>query len=141
MGKQENIKLHERWGEEVVGKGNVDVLDEILAENFVDHDPAPDQGPGIEGMKDFFRSFRESFPDLTPEVEEMFATDDHFAMRYTLRGTHKGEFMGVPPTGKTFEVAALQISKIKDGKVVERWGSTDQLGILKQLGILDQVNA
>ena len=140
MSKEHNLKLHERWGEEVANKGNVDVLDELLADNFVDHDPAPDQGPGIEGMKDFFRSFRSSFPDLHVEVEEQFATDDHFAMRYTARGTHKGEFMGVAPTGKSFEVAALQISRIENGKVVERWGSTDQLGILKQLGILDQVN-
>ena len=77
---------------------------------------------------------------MSVEVEEQVATDDHFAMRYTVRGTHEGEFMGVAPMGKSFEVAALQISKIKDGKVVERWGSTDELGILKQLGILDKVS-
>lgn len=137
MTKADNIAMQERWGEEVAGKGNVDVLDEILAPDFVDHDPAPDQGPGIDGLKDFFRTFRTAFPDLEPTVDEMVATDDHVAIRYTLRGTHDGDFMGIAPTGKRIEAAAMQIARFEDGAVKERWGITDQLGILQQIGALD----
>ena len=137
MAKDQNIALHKRWGEEVASKGNVDVLDEILAADFVDHDPAPDQGPGIEGLKDFFRSFRTAFPDLEASVDEMVATDDHVTMRYTVRGTHRGEFMGVAPTGRKIEAPAMQLARIENGKVTERWGVTDQSKILEQIGALE----
>ncbi|TMM47151.1 ester cyclase [Qipengyuania marisflavi] len=139
MTKQANIDATKRWGAEVASAGKYDVLDEILAPGFVDNDPAPDQGPGIEGLKDFFRKMRTAFPDLKAEVVEMVATDEHVAMRYTLSGTHRGEFQGVSATGNNFEVGALQIGRFENGKCVERWGSTDELGMLKQLGILERV--
>lgn len=139
MTKEANIAATKRWGAEVASAGRFDVLDEILAPSFVDHDPAPDQGPGIEGLKGFFRTMRTAFPDLKGEVVEMTATDDHVAMRYTLSGTHQGEYQGVAPTGKSFRVAALQLGRYENGQCVERWGSTDELGMLKQLGILEQV--
>ena len=67
-------------------------------------------------------------------LDEMVATDDHVAIRYTVRGTHESEFMGIAPTGKRIEAAAMQIARFEDGRVIERWGVTDQLGILQQLG-------
>lgn len=139
MTKEANIAATKRWGAEVASAGRYEVLDEILAPSFVDHDPAPDQGPGIEGLKGFFRTMRSAFPDLKAEVVEMIATDDHVAMRYTISGTHKGEFQGVAPTGKSFEAAALQLARFENGRCLERWGSTDELGMLKQLGILEDV--
>ncbi len=139
MSKQKNIRAQERWGKEVASQGKFDVLDEILADDFVDHDPAPDQGPGREGLKDFFRTLRTAFPDLEAEVDEMMATDDEVALRYTIRGTHEGNFMGIAPTGRRIEAAAMQIARFEDGKATERWGITDQLGILRQIGALDQV--
>ena len=69
------------------------------------------------------------------EVEQMVADDDNVAFAYTVKGTHKGEFMGIAPTGRSVQFRGMQISKFKDGKMVERWGSSDELGILKQLGI------
>jgi predicted ester cyclase len=120
----------------VASAGRYEVLDEILAPNFVNHDPAPDQGPGIEGLKGFFRSMRSAFPDLRAEPVEIAATDEHVAMRYTIAGTHRGEFQGIQPTGKSFKVAALQLARFENGRCVERWGSTDELGMMKQLGIL-----
>lgn len=134
MAREQNIEIQERWGKEVASGGDVDVLDELLAPDFVDHDPAPDQGPGIEGLKDFFRTFRTAFPDLEASVDEMTATDDHVAIRYTIRGTHEGDFMGIAPTGRRIEAAAMQLARFEGGKVKERWGLTDQLGILRQLG-------
>lgn len=136
MTKEANLAATQRWGAEVASAGNYDVLDAILAPGFVDHDPAPDQGPGIDGLKGFFRTMRAAFPDLKAEPVEIAATDDHVAMRYTLSGTHEGEFQGVPPTGRRFEVSAMQLARFENGRCVERWGSTDELGMMKQLGIL-----
>lgn len=136
MTKEANLAATERWGAEVASAGNYDVLDEILAPSFVDHDPAPDQGPGIDGLKGFFRQMRSAFPDLKAEPVEICATEDHVAMRYTIGGTHEGEFQGIAPTGRRFEVSALQLARFEDGRCVERWGSTDELGMMKQLGIL-----
>jgi steroid delta-isomerase-like uncharacterized protein len=139
MPKKANLAATERWGAEVASAGRLDVLDQILAPNFVDHDPAPDQGPGIEGLKGFFRTMRSAFPDLKAEPVEVTATEDHVALRYTLSGTHRGEFQGVPPTGRSFKVSALQLARFEGGRCVERWGSTDEFGMLKQLGILADV--
>jgi predicted ester cyclase len=139
MTKEANLAATQRWGAEVASCGNYDVLDEILAPGFVDHDPAPDQGPGIDGLKGFFRKMRSAFPDLKAEADEIAATDDHVAMRYTLSGTHEGEFQGVAPTGRSFKVSALQLARFEEGRCVERWGSTDELGMMRQLGILPEV--
>ena len=139
MTKEANLAATERWGKEVASAGHYDVLDEILAPGFVDHDPAPDQAPGIEGLKGFFQTMRTAFPDLTAEPVEVVGTDTHVAMRYTISGTHQGDFQGVAPTGKSFKVSALQLARFENGRCVERWGSTDELGMMKQLGILEQV--
>jgi steroid delta-isomerase-like uncharacterized protein len=139
MSKEANLAAVERWGAEVASAGRYDVLDEILSADFVDHDPAPDQASGIDGLKSFFRTMRTAFPDLKAEPVEISVTDTHVAMRYTISGTHQGEFQGVAPTGKSFKVAALQLARFENGRCVERWGSTDELGMMKQLGILAQV--
>lgn len=141
MTKEANLAATNRWGAEVASAGKYEVLDEILAPNFVDHDAAPDQGPGIEGLKGFFQTMRAAFPDLKAEPVEVVGTDTHVAMRYTISGTHQGEFQGVAATGRTFKVSALQLARFENGRCVERWGSTDELGMMKQLGILDQVAA
>ena len=134
--KQRNLDLQKQWGE-AVASGNLDKLDDILADDFVDHDPG-DQSPDREGVKAFFRGFRKAFPDLKPEVVELHADDNGYVtMRYNVSGTHKGTFMGFAPTGRTFETSAMQMARFEDGKCVERWGVTDQLQILKQLGLVD----
>lgn len=118
--------------------GTLEVLDEILAEDIVDHDPAPGQGPGREGLTGFFTTMRTAFPDLRTAVETAVGADDTLAVRYRPEGTHRGEFIGMAPTGKWFSIAAVQISRFgADGKVVERWGSSDELGMLQQLGLVE----
>lgn len=134
--RQKNIDAQKRWGEEVASKGNVDVLDEILADDFVDHDPG-DYDSNKEGLKNFFRDFRSAFPDLKAEVEEMAATDEYVTIRYNVSGTHKGTFQGHAPTGKTFTAPSMQLGRWRDGKCVERWGVTDQSKIMEQLGLID----
>jgi steroid delta-isomerase-like uncharacterized protein len=137
--KQRNLDLQKQWGE-AVATGNLDKLDDILADDFVDHDPG-DQSPDREGVKAFFRGFRTAFPDFKPEPVELHADDNGYVtMRYNVSGTHKGAFMGFAPTGRTFETSAMQMARFEDGKCVERWGVTDQLQILKQLGLIDVPN-
>ncbi len=79
---------------------------------------------------------RTAFPDMNVEVEHLVADDDNVAFAYTLTGTHNGPFQGHEPTGKSIQVRGMQISRFEDGKMVERWGSTDELGIMTQLGLL-----
>jgi steroid delta-isomerase-like uncharacterized protein len=135
MSKQSNIETQTKFGEAVV-TGNFDELNDLVAPNCIDHDPAPNQIPGPEGYAAFFGGMQKAFPDMKIEVEHLVADDDNVAFAYRLTGTHDGEFNGIAPTGKTINVRGMQISKFADGKMVERWGSSDELGILKQLGVI-----
>ena len=128
-----NIAATKRFGE-LVNTGQLDSFDEVVASGCVDNDPAPDQGPGPEGFKTFFTAMRTAFPDMKVEPQTMVAEGDQVAFAYTLTGTHNGDFNGIAPTGKAIEVRGMQIGRFEDGKMVERWGSSDELGILKQIG-------
>jgi predicted ester cyclase len=115
--------------------GDVDAfVDTLFAVDAIDHDPAPGQGPGREGYRTFFRSLTIAFPDAHLEPAVHVVADDKIAFAYTLTGTHKGQFDGIAPTGKRVEVRGLQIGRFESGQIVERWGSSDQLGILTQIG-------
>lgn len=134
MSVEENKKSQEKFGE-AINTGNLENLRSLVSEDVKEHDPAPNQGPGAQGYIDFFSMMRNAFPDMKVDVETMVANEDKVSFAYTLTGTHKGEFMGVSPTGKKINARGMQISRFKDGKMVERWGSSDELGILKQIGI------
>ncbi len=133
MSKQDNIAALHRFAEGV-NSGDFAVFQEVMASDIVDHDPAPDQGPGPEGFVDFFQTMRTAFPDLAVAMETMVADDDTIAFAYTITGTHQGNFQGVRPTGRQIKARGMQISRFQNGRMVERWGSSDELGILKQLG-------
>jgi steroid delta-isomerase-like uncharacterized protein len=109
-------------------------LKDVVATNSVDNDPAPGQVSGPEGYKTFFTQLKSAFPDLEISVVHMVADEDNVAFAYEVTGTHQGDFMGISPSGKSIKVRGMQISKFEDGKMVERWGSSDELGILKQIG-------
>ncbi|CAM4021693.1 ester cyclase [Gillisia limnaea] len=134
MGKEKNVDAQKKFGE-AINTGNLEMIRELVAENVKDHDPAPMQGPGPQGFIDFFTMMRNAFPDLNVEVEHMVTDQENVALAYTISGTHKGDFMGVSPTGKTFSARGVQIGRFENGKLVERYGSSDELGILKQLGV------
>lgn len=134
MSKDKNVKAQEKFGE-AVNTGNLEMIRDVVSEKVKDHDPADIQGPGAQGFIDFFSMMRSAFPDLGVEVKHMVTDDDNVSFAYTVSGTHKGEFMGVSPTGKSFKVRGMQIGRFEDGKLVERWGATNELGILKQLGV------
>ncbi|GHA78014.1 ester cyclase [Pontibacter akesuensis] len=133
MSKQDNIQTQQQFGE-AINSGNLERFKELMAPNVVDHDPAPEQGPGPQGFIDFFTTFRAAFPDLKVEVDQLVADDENISIAYTVTGTHKGDFMGIAPTNKKISARGVQIARFENGKIVERWGSSDELGILKQLG-------
>jgi steroid delta-isomerase-like uncharacterized protein len=134
MSKERNVAVQRAFGE-AVNTGDVEAFDRLVAPDAVDHDPAPGQTPGPAGYRAFFTEMRTAFPDLHVEVEHLVADDTSVAFAYTLTGINAGPFMGHAPTGKTIHVRGMQISRFDDGLMVERWGSTDQLTILTQLGV------
>ena len=133
MSKEKNKEIQQKFGE-AINTGKLENLKDLVADDVKDHDPAPNQGPGPQGYIDFFTMMRNAFPDMKVEVEQLVADDDNVAFAYTLTGTHKGDFMGVAGTGKSIKARGMQISRFENGKMVERWGSSDELGILKQIG-------
>lgn len=130
-----NIAAQEAFGE-AVNSGSLD-FDDLVAANSVDHDPAPAQAPGPQGYRDMFAELRAAFPDFHVEVEHVTAAGADVAFAYTITGTHEAEFQGHAASGKPIEVRGVQIGRFEDGKLVERWGSSDQLGILTQLGLVE----
>jgi len=110
----------------------------VLTPDTIDHNPSPGQGPGLEGVKQVFKEFVAAFPDFQLTVEDMIAEGDKVASRLTLRATHRGEFQGVPATGKQVTQTGIDIVRIAGGKVVERWSEFDNLGLLQQLGAVPQ---
>ncbi len=134
MSAQANIETQKKFGE-AVNTGHLDLLRDLISSDSIDHDPSPGQGTGPEGYIKFFKMMRTAFPNLKIEVEQLLADDDKVAFAYTITGTHEGVFMQVEPTGKTIKARGMQISKFANGQMVERWGSSDELGILKQLGV------
>jgi steroid delta-isomerase-like uncharacterized protein len=133
MAQDKNLATLEKLAE-AVSSGNLAALDQVFARNVVDHDPAPNQGPGPDGYKRLFSGLRAAFPDLTVTVDHLVQTETDIAMAYTIHGTHGGEFAGIAPTGRSITARGMQIARFENGKVVERWGSSDELGILLKLG-------
>ena len=134
MSKEANIATAKKMGE-AINHGNLEAFHQIFAADVVDHDPAPDQGKGPEGFVGFFTQFRHAFPDLKIAVEHMVADEDNVAIAYTITGTQQGPFQGIPATGKKIKARGMQIAKFNaDAQITERWGSSDEMGILQQIG-------
>jgi steroid delta-isomerase-like uncharacterized protein len=121
--------------------GDLDAADRYLAPEFVNHDPFPGFAPDREGFRTIGQVFRQAFPDWHSRVEAMIAEQDLVTERFTARGTHKGEIMGAAPTGHEVALAGINIWHVRDGRIVERWGRTDDLGLLRQLGIVPAMSS
>jgi steroid delta-isomerase-like uncharacterized protein len=131
-----NKELMRRFYEEVFNQHDVDAIDEFIANDAVSHASPPDVPKGIEGAKLFFSMYFAAFPDLKITAEDMIAEGDKVATRYTMTGTHKGEFMGIAATGKQVTVTGIEITRIAEGKLVEHWEASDQMGMMQQLGVI-----
>jgi steroid delta-isomerase-like uncharacterized protein len=120
----------------------VNVAEEIFADDVVDYAPAiPDQPPGREGEKQALATFRSAFPDLRVTTEDLIAEGDKVVLRWTARGTHEGDLPGVPATGKQATLKGIDILRLADGRIVERWAEYDNLGLLQQLGLAPAAGA
>ena len=137
---EENKALARRWAEDVINQRNLDAVDEIYASDFVGHDPAmPEDTRGVEGAREFYSMYQSAIPDAEITIEDQVAEGDKVVTRWTGRGTHQGELMGVSPSGNRVEVPGITISRIEGGKVVEEWDIYDALGMMQAIGaVLEQ---
>src|SRR5215211_4851384 len=121
----------------VFEQGNIDLLDELLAPDYINHTPAtPDLPMGPEGVKEVVSMFHSAMPDLKVVIEDMIAEGDKVATRYALEGIHRGELFGVPPTGKHLSIKSMTVERLSEGKIVEHWRVTDELDMMRQLGAI-----
>ena len=137
MSTEQNKVLVRRMVEEIFTQGKTSQADEFLAPDFVEHEELPPGIPsGREGVKQLTNMFRTAFPDFRATIDDIVAEGDKVVIRQTWSGTHKGEFMGVPPTGKSVSFGVIDIIRIVGGKFVEHWGQMDSMGMMQQLGAI-----
>ena len=136
MSTDENKALIRRFNDEVWNKGNLAVVDEVFASDAVWHSAPPGLPPTREGLRQMITGFRAAFSDTRTTVDEQIADEDKVAWRWTFRGTHTGELMGIPPTGKQITFTGISVDRIAGGRCVERRDSADMLGLLQQLGAI-----
>jgi steroid delta-isomerase-like uncharacterized protein len=137
-----NKALMRRMLDEVVAGGNLDLMDELVAADFVNHNVVGtaevSTTEGIESFRQEIAALRSGFPDLTIEIVHLLADDDMVVAHVRGVGTHLGVFAGVPPTGRRGDVASITIIRFVDGKLAERWNLVDRYGMLQQLGLLPE---
>lgn len=134
----DNKEIVRKISEEAFTKGNLEVIDEYFAEDFVGHAAAaPEDIHGPEEYKEFIAMFRAAFPDLNSTTMDLIAEGDKVVERHVATGTHEGELMGIAPTGKEGEVEGISIIQFKDGKIVESWDIADVMGMMQQLGVVE----
>jgi predicted ester cyclase len=135
MPSSEENKAAVRACFENASKGNFDALDEILTEDYVLH---PEEVRGAEGLKEMVQRYRDALSGLSVTVDQQFTDGEYVATRVTIRGTHDGDLMGTPPTGKDVAFTALTISRCEGGQIAEEWEIADTLGLLGQVGALPE---
>ena len=128
------------WVREVINGGNLAVVDELVHPNYVYRNPT-EELRGAEAIKGLVAAYRAGFPDLHLHVDDRVADGDRIAQAFTLTGTHSGEFMGIPATGKAINVHGVEISRFADGKIVDEGEVIDQLTFLQQLGVVELPDA
>jgi steroid delta-isomerase-like uncharacterized protein len=137
MSTEQNKALIGRFIEEIFNRGNMSVVEALFAPDFVEHEQLP---PGIpnnrEGVKVLTSMLRSAFPDFKATIDDIVAEGDKVVIRMSWSGTQKGEFMGIPATGKRVSIGVIDIIRIADGKFVEHWGQMDSMGMMQQLGAI-----
>jgi steroid delta-isomerase-like uncharacterized protein len=136
MSTVENKNVISMFIEDVLNQGWLERADDLVVEDFVELDPLPGQSPGREGLKQVIREMRTSFPDMHWKAEEMIAEGEKVSTRFTWTGTQRGEFIGIPATGRTIAVKGVVIDRLLAGKMVDSRILMDTLGIMQQLGAI-----
>lgn len=133
---EENKAQFSRMYEEGLNRGILAVVDELIHPDFLNHEAHPGGDRGPESMRALITMLRTAFPDLHFTIEEVIAEGDIVAGRVTMRGTHEGSLMGMPPTGRSVEQVSMHFVRSRDGKAIEHWGVRDDLGMMQQLGVI-----
>jgi steroid delta-isomerase-like uncharacterized protein len=139
MAVMTNEQLFKWYFDEVANGDNLDLADDIFAEDYKHHDPAnPDPRPmiGPQAVKDHLTSLKGAFPDLVFEVEDTISDGDEIIVRWTARGTNTGDYFGIPPSGKPIEITGMNTWQTKDGKAIEGWVNRDDMALLQQIGVV-----
>ena len=136
---EENKAIARRDFEELWNKGNLDIVDEICAADGVVHMPGSLEIHGLEEYKQFVTMYRNAFPDIHYTIEDGIAQGDKVVLRWTVTGTHKGDLMGVSPTGKQCKGTGITINRFSGGKIQESWNNFDAFGMLQQLGVVPPI--
>ena len=138
MLNEANKTVSRRFFEEVFSRGRLNLLDEIIAKDHVNSGPGtlPGLPNGPEGTKQLVTVYRNAFPDVHFTIDEQIAEGDKVVTRWTAKGTHKGDLIGIPATGKSSTVTGIAVDRLVNGKIVESWGIFDQFGMLQQLGVI-----
>jgi len=134
MGTNDLKMANERFYDEVFRRRNVDAIDELLTDDFVEHTPMPGQATDRQGAKDVIGQMLEAFPDLEINIENEIAEGDTVSAVARMTGTHRGEFAGIPATGRKVSVYTMDVARMRDGKCCEHWGLADMGGLMTQLG-------
>ena len=133
---EQNKALYRRFIDEVINQRNWSVIDELMAADFIENNPQPDQKPGTEGMKEMMTMFVAAFPDLHSTIDLLVAEGDIVVGRMTTTGTHNGDFMGIPASGKSISFTETHMVRVANGKAVEHWGNADEVTMMQQLGVI-----
>jgi steroid delta-isomerase-like uncharacterized protein len=137
MSEQHNKQIVDEFIQALFTRGELEAVDRYLSPDFVNHDPTfPDQPGDRESMRDASAVIRAAFPDWRSDVEDLIAAGDKVVERFTASGTHEGEILGIAPTGRTVTLPGINIFRLEDGRIVERWGKLDMLGFMQQLGVV-----
>lgn len=141
MSESENLELAREFTEEVWGGGNLEVIDDYLADDFKMGLTVPGMGTDREAYKQLAGMLQSAFPDLETSIDDTFASGNRVVQRWTASGTHEGELFGAPATGKPASFAGISIYEIEDGKIQQDWTVSDMLGMMQQLGLAQQPTA
>jgi steroid delta-isomerase-like uncharacterized protein len=133
--QDKNKGVMRRFVEEFQSGANESVAEELLAPDFVDHSPFPGVSPDRDGVKRLFAALHVAFPDLRATIHDQIAEGDRVATRKTLRGTHRGEFLGISPTGRAVTFDVIDFVRIEKGRIAEQWNVVDLMGLLQQIGV------
>lgn len=121
---------------ELISAGQIDDFAELLADDFVEHEETPGLEPTKDGVTQLFRMYRAAFPDLRMEPEDILVSGDKAVARVRATGTHQGELMGIPPTGRSVDIQLIDITRFgDDGRAIEHWGVSDTMAMMQQLGV------
>lgn len=141
MSSEKHKQIFRRFHEEVLLKGNLEAINELVDPNVVSHNPIPGQKPGADGLKEAMRMFRSAFPDLTSKMTVAIAEGDLLACRFEAEGSHQGEFMGLKPTGQRFAYEEMVFVRFKNGLIIEHWAVADTIDMMLKMGAIQYNNS